>query len=166
VAQAEQQHGPRRDVVVAFPGAVYGNGSWFKQYYLDPILAGQPVMRVNGPPRWISPIHVDDCGRAIAHLALDARAPATAEARRAFLVDDEPTTYDALAALTAECAGQPLRIRRLPGVLLSLFAGSVVRSYMETDSKYSNARLRASGFVFTHPSIRSGIPAVVDAMAR
>ena len=44
-----------REVVVAFPGAVYGNGSWFKQYFPDPIAVNKPVMRVSGPHHWVSP---------------------------------------------------------------------------------------------------------------
>ncbi|MCX5240537.1 hypothetical protein OG824_35540 [Streptomyces prunicolor] len=31
------------DAAIAFPGAVYGDGAWLKQYTLDPLRAGKPV---------------------------------------------------------------------------------------------------------------------------
>jgi nucleoside-diphosphate-sugar epimerase len=37
VLNAEKLAGPNCEVIVAFPGAVYGRGSWLKQYFLDPI---------------------------------------------------------------------------------------------------------------------------------
>ena len=149
-----------REVIVAFPGAVYGKGSWFKQYFLDPIAANKPVMRVSGPEHWASPILVDDCGRAIAHLALLDTARVIGASSRYFLVDDQPATYNDLAVAAARAMAKPLKSRAIPGFMLGLFAGQIIRSYMETDSKYSNAKLRATGFEFLHPSFSTGIPSL------
>ncbi|MGZ3425912.1 MAG: NAD-dependent epimerase/dehydratase family protein [Polyangia bacterium] len=155
VEAVERLHGPNREVIAAFPGAVYGRGSWMKQFFIDPIAAGKKVMRLSGPPHWASPIHVDDCGRALAHL-VTLRSPE----RRYFLVDDEPKTYDDLARTLADVMRRPLKIQTIPGFMLGLFAGQIIRSYMQTDSRYSNRRLRASGFEPKYPTIATGIPAL------
>jgi nucleoside-diphosphate-sugar epimerase len=158
VGAARGLSGANREVILAFPGAVYGRGSWFKQYYLDPIDAGKPVMRVAGAPHWASPISVEDCGRALAHLALMDSAVLHLPAEGYFLVDDKPVTYDDFATLAAAALKQPLKTRSIPGWMLGLLAGSVVRSYMETDSIYSNAKLRATGFQFKDRTVETGIP--------
>ncbi len=150
-----------REVIIAFPGAVYGRGSWFKQYYLDPIEAGKPVMRVAGPAHWASPISVEDCGRALAHLALVDSAILQSPVEGYFLVDDKPVTYDEIAITAAAVLQKPLKVRVIPGWMLGLFAGGIVRSYMETDSKYANVKLRATGFEFRDPTIDQGIRRLV-----
>ena len=35
-------------IVAAFPGWVYGPGSWFAQYVLEPLRAGKPVYGLRG----------------------------------------------------------------------------------------------------------------------
>jgi nucleoside-diphosphate-sugar epimerase len=162
VHAAEALAGINREVIVVFPGAVYGRGSWLKQYFLDPIEAGKPVMRVSGPPHWASPILVHDCGRAVAHLALMDSSQLRTPSERFFLVDDRPVTYDDIAASAATALGKTLKTRNVPGFMLGLFAGAIVRSYMETDSKYSNAKLRATGFEFQHPTITTGMASLFD----
>lgn len=160
VRRAEALASPQLDVVMAFPGAVYGMGSWLKQYFIDPISAGKPVMRVAGAPHWASPVHVADAGAAIVHLALMDRARLASRQERFFVVDQQPVTYDDIAAAVARALGRPLKTRSIPGWLLGLFAGDVVRSYMQTDSKYSSAKLQATGFAFTHPTMATGLPSL------
>jgi len=155
VSNAESLHGFNKEVIVAFPVSVYGQGSWLKQYFLDPISLGKPVMQLPGPSHWISPIHVDDCGRALVHLALRVKAGLTNE--RFFLVDDKPITYKDIAKGIATILNKPLKIKTIPGFLLGLFAGQIIRSYMETDSKYSNTKLKLAGFEFIFPSFEKGL---------
>jgi nucleoside-diphosphate-sugar epimerase len=161
VPKAESQSERGFDVVVAFPGAVYGPGSWLKQYFIDPIRAGKPVMQVGGPPKWASPIAVNDCGRAIAHLALMPRELLKTRTERFFVVDDKPVTYDEIAQAVGKVLGKPARVRRIPGFMLQLFAGGIIRSYMETNSKYRNEKLKSTGFALNYPTIESGLPALI-----
>ena len=161
VAQAERQAEKGHETIVAFPGAVYGAGSWLKQYFIHPIKAGKAVMLVAGRPKWASPVAVSDCGGAIAHLALLPSERLASRAERYFVVDDRPATYDEIAEAVARALGKNARIRRIPGFMLQLFAGKIVRSYMETNSKYRNDKLKATGFALRYPTIDSGIPALV-----
>jgi nucleoside-diphosphate-sugar epimerase len=160
VQRAEALASDQLEVVVAFPGAVYGMGSWLKQYFIDPIAAGKPVMRVAGPAHWASPVHVGDAGAAIAHLALLESAQLGSRKERFFVVDQQPVTYDDIAAAVAKAQGKPLKTRSIPGWLLGLLAGDVVRSYMQTDSKYSSAKLQGTGFVLKYPTMHEGLPSL------
>ncbi len=165
VQSAEALANDQLEVVVAFPGAVYGMGSWLKQYFIDPIAAGKRVMRVAGPAHWASPVHVADAGAAIAHLALLDSSQLSSPKERFFVVDQQPVTYDDIAAAVADALGKPLKTRSIPGWLLGLFAGEVVRSYMQTDSKYSSAKLQRTGFVHKYPTLSKGLPSLIKGTA-
>ena len=71
-------------IVAALPGWVYGPGSWFAQYILEPLKAGKPVYGLRGRSRFTSPVHVDDCARALVHLIKkgDGREPLFHRRRR------------------------------------------------------------------------------------
>ena len=56
-------------IVTAFPGWVYGNGSWFRKRVIEPVIAGRHVLQFGKTGPWVSPIHVHDCARALVHLA-------------------------------------------------------------------------------------------------
>ncbi len=56
-------------IVTAFPGWVYGNGSWFRERVIEPVMAGRRVLQFGDTGPWVSPIHVHDCARALVHLA-------------------------------------------------------------------------------------------------
>ena len=56
-------------IVTALPGLVYGDGSWFRQRVIDPMTTGRRVIRFGRADHWVSPIHVEDCARALVHLA-------------------------------------------------------------------------------------------------
>src|SRR5207249_1062568 len=55
-------------IVCAFPGWVYGDGSWFREYVLAPLRRGRRFLRIGGREPRASPIHVGDCAAAIALL--------------------------------------------------------------------------------------------------
>ncbi len=143
-------------IVQAFPGWVYGNGSWFRDYVLRPIAARKRFFTLSGPARIVSPIHVDDCARAILHLLNRGAVGA-----RYFLVDDPPVPASALAETVATALGVELKTQRAPRAVVRLQAGPVVTESLTCDANLSNARLRALGFQFAFPSISTGIPNVV-----
>src|SRR5690606_23457607 len=72
-------------IVTAFPGWVYGNGSWFRDRVIGPVMAGRPVLQFGTPGPWISPVHVHDCARALVHLAEHGETGG-----RYFVVNSEP----------------------------------------------------------------------------
>jgi nucleoside-diphosphate-sugar epimerase len=143
-------------IVTAFPGVVYGDGSWFRSHVLRPLAAGKRMLRVGGPSRWCSPIHVDDCARALVHLA-----EAGEVGRRYFVVDDRPVPFVELAERAAGAMQVPLRFLRVPVFVARLVVGPVVIDSLQADAVLSNARLRGLGFRCQYPSVEEGIPEVV-----
>jgi nucleoside-diphosphate-sugar epimerase len=143
-------------IVTAFPGYVYGDGSWFREYVWRPLRAGGKVSVLGGRSRMASPVHVGDCARALVCL-LDSGAVGA----RYFVVDDEPLEWSAFHARAAEAMGVPLRVRRVPTIALRLLVGNVVVDSILSDANLSNARLKALGFALRFPSSREGLRDVV-----
>ena len=143
-------------IVTAFPGYVYGDGSWFREYVYRPLRSGRRLNVLGGRSRVGSPIHVRDCARAIVHL-LDRGAAG----ERYFLVDDAPDTWSTFHARAAEAMGATLRVRRVPPIVLRILLGNVVTDSLLSDARLSNARLRATGFAFDFPTSREGIADVI-----
>ena len=98
-------------IVTAFPGWVYGNGSWFRERVIDPVMAGRRVVQFGKTGRWVSPIHVDDCARALVHLAEHGEAGG-----RYFLVNSDPIRMREFAGTFAHLANRPLRLWLMPAV--------------------------------------------------
>jgi nucleoside-diphosphate-sugar epimerase len=139
-------------VVSAFPGFVYGRGSWFDQSIVKPLAAGRPIVRIGARNPKISPIHVRDCARALVHLAEHGRVGG-----RYFVVNDEPTTFAAMMTGLAEVMQRPARTIRVPACAAPLLVGPFLAEYHRHDAVFSNARLRAHGFRFEFPTIAEGL---------
>lgn len=160
--QAEQLASERElDLVIAFPAGVYGPGSWFAELNLTPLRHGKRLFTLMGSDPWMSPIHVEDCARALVHLARVGSDRLDAAGRRVLLVDDEPIPSRVLVELAAEALGAPIRTLPLPGFLVRAVAGEVVRSYLASQWCYSNARLKSLGFELKWATAREGVPDVV-----
>ena len=143
-------------IVQVFPGWVYGPGSWFAEYNIEPIRTGKKITSLSGPVRICSPVHVDDVARAILHL-LTASEPE----ERYFIVDDQPVLMSRLPELVAETLGAPLRTRKVPYWLANLILGPIVTESLTCDFRLSNQLLKKSGFKFEYPSVDTGIPKAV-----
>jgi nucleoside-diphosphate-sugar epimerase len=144
-------------IVTAFPGWVYGNGSWLRQRVVEPIMAGRRVLE----PRkraWVSPIHVHDCARALVHLAEHGEAGG-----RYFLVNNDPVRTHEFAAIFARLAERSFRVWRVPAGLARLVFGSALSDYMQADAVFSNIRLRGIGFRFRYPTLVQGLQQVLAA---
>ncbi len=148
-------------IVEAFPGWVYGPGSWFAEYVLTPLARGKPVTGVAGGSRITSCVHVDDCARALVHL-LTAGEPG----RRYFVVDDAPVESERLGRTAAAALGVPFRSRTVPAWLCRLLLGTVVTESLMYENRLSNARLRATGFTPQFPTYEQGVPDVVATWRR
>lgn len=143
-------------IVAAFPGWVYGPGSWFAQYVLEPLRDGKPVYGLRGRARYTSPVHVEDCARAILHLTGNGELGS-----RYFVVDDAPVPGERLAEIAANALGVTGHGRKLPFVLLKLLVGQVIAESLAYECRLSNNRLKSTGFSFEFPSCEQGIPHAV-----
>jgi len=144
-------------IVTAFPGWVYGNGSWFRDRVVDPILTGGRVLHFGARGPWISPIHVHDCARALVHLAERGEAGS-----RYFLVNNDPACLSDLPASFARLAGCRLRRWRIPRAAAPLVVGPILAEYIQADGVFSNIRLRGTGFRFRYHTVDAGLRQVLD----
>ena len=142
-------------ITTAFPGWVYGNGSWFRQRVIDPVMAGRRVVQFGKTGPWVSPIHVEDCARALVHLAGHGEA-----AGRYFLVNSDPIRLHEFAGMFARLANRPLREWRLPAGAARLVAGPVHVDDLRADAVFSSIRLRGIGFRFRYPTLEQGLQQV------
>jgi nucleoside-diphosphate-sugar epimerase len=146
-------------VVTAFAGWVYGTGSWFHQWVMDPILADRHVVQIGTGGPWVSPMHAHDCARALVHLAEHAEPGG-----RYFLVDTDPIRLHEFARAFARHAARRLRVRRLPKAAAQMIFGPALADHIQTDAVFSNARLRGTGFVFRFPTLDQGMPQLLGAL--
>lgn len=146
-------------IVTALPGWVYGNGGWFRERIVDPVMAGRRVLLLGKTGPWVSPIHVKDCARALVHLAEHGEAGG-----RYFLVNRDPIRLHEFAETFARLARRPLRVLRGPAISTRLVAGPVLASHLQTDAVFSNIRLRGIGFRFLYPTLEPGLRQVLGAL--
>ena len=146
-------------IVTALPGLVYGNGSWFRQRIIEPVMAGRRVIQFGKAGRWISPIHVEDCARALVHLAEHGHPGG-----RYFLVNRDPVRLHEVAATFATLVNRSMRLWRVPAAAARLMVGPVLADYLRADQILSNIRLRATGFQFEYPTLGQGLQQVVGAL--
>jgi nucleoside-diphosphate-sugar epimerase len=145
-------------IVEAFPGGVYGAGSWYAGV-LESLYAQKPLIGIRGRAgTFSSSIHLYDCAAAILHLLEHGKV-----GERYFLVDDKPNTNIELATLSAQAMNVPLKARQLPTWLVRLFVGDVITDSLLYENRLSNAKLHSTGFQFKYPTLKDGIPNVVQA---
>ena len=148
------QHG--LPIIEAFPGWVYGPGSWFAEYQIEPLYTGKHVMGLAGRSRIASPVHLEDCARALLFLLEHGEA-----GERFFIVDDCPVPGNKTVECSARALGVPQRMRRLPEWLCRIALGPIITESLTCDVRLSNSKIRALGFTFDFPTIEEGIPDVV-----
>lgn len=146
-------------ILTALPGLVYFNGGWFGRQVIQPVITGRPVIQFGNADRWVSPIHVDDCARALVHLAAYGQT-----GRRYFLVNRDPVRMPEFAATFARLVNRPMRVWRVPAVASRLMVGPVLADYLRADQIFSNIRLRGTGFHFEHPTLEHGLRQIVGAL--
>jgi nucleoside-diphosphate-sugar epimerase len=146
-------------IVAAFPGWVYGNGGWFRERVIEPVMAGRRVLLFGKAGPWLSPIHVEDCARGLVHLA-ERGEPSG----RYFLVNHDPIRLHEFAGMFARVANRPLRVWRVPTVATRLVVGPVLADHLQADAVFSNIRLRGIGFRFLYPTLEQGLQQVVGVL--
>jgi nucleoside-diphosphate-sugar epimerase len=146
----------RLPIVEAFPGGVYGVGSWYPTV-LETLYNRKRVVGLVGQSNnYTSSIHVEDCARAILHLLEDGEI-----GQRYFLVDDRPNTNHELVQRSAEALNVRFQTLLVPKFLLQLIVGPVIADALDYENRLSNAKLHNTGFQFNFPTIDQGIPNVV-----
>jgi nucleoside-diphosphate-sugar epimerase len=144
-------------IVEAFPGGVYGVGSWYITV-LESLYAGKRLVGLTGRSEtYSSSIHVEDCAAAILHLLRHGSV-----GERYFLVDDRPNTNYELAQLSAQALGVPLKTLLVPPLLARLLIGPVITDSLLYENRLSNAKLHSTGFQFQFPTLEQGIPDIAN----
>jgi nucleoside-diphosphate-sugar epimerase len=146
-------------IVTAIPGLVYGNGSWFRELVIGPVKTGRRVLQFGTTGPLVSPIHVQDCVRALVHLAEHGKIGG-----RYFVANTNPVRMSEFAKTFARLANRPLRVWRLPAAATRFVVGPTWPEYPQADAVLSNIRLRAIGFRFEHPTLEDGIGQVLRAL--
>jgi nucleoside-diphosphate-sugar epimerase len=146
-------------IITAFPGWVYGNGGWFRERVIEPVLAGRRVLQFGKTGPWLSPIHVEDCARALVHLAEHGEPSG-----RYFLVNRDPIRLHEFAGTFARLARRRLWVLPVPAVTTRLVVGPVLADHLQSDAVFSNIRLRGIGFRFLYPTLEHGLQQVVGVL--
>jgi nucleoside-diphosphate-sugar epimerase len=144
-------------ILTALPGWVYGNGSWFRERIVEPVMSGGRVLTFGKPGPWVSPVHVHDCARALVHLADRGEAGG-----RYFIVNTDPIRMHEFASEFARLANRPLREWRVPAAATRLVGGPALADAVRADAVLSNIRLRGIGFRFLFPTLEQGLQQVVQ----
>jgi NAD dependent epimerase/dehydratase family enzyme len=105
---------------------------------------------------WVSPIHVQDCARALVHLAEHGEVGG-----RYFLGNSDPIRMHEFARTFARLANRPLRVWRVPAAVTRLVVGPVLADHIRGDAVFSNIRLRGIGFRFRYPTLDQGLQQVL-----
>lgn len=146
-------------IVTALPGLMYFNGGWLLRHVIEPVITGHRAIQFGHADRWVSPIHIDDCARALVHLAVHGQS-----GRRYFVVNSDPVRMPEFAATFARLVNRPIRAWRLPAVASRLMVGPVLADYLRADHAFSNIRLRGTGFHFEHPTLEHGLQQIAGAI--
>jgi nucleoside-diphosphate-sugar epimerase len=146
-------------IVIALPGWIYGNGSWFRERVIEPVLAGRHVLQFGKTGPWISAVHVHDCARALVYLAERGEIGG-----RYFVVNTDPIRMNELAETFARLANRPLKVRRVPTAASRLVVGPLLADSLSADAAFSNIRLRGIGFRFHYPTLEQGLEQVVGGL--
>jgi nucleoside-diphosphate-sugar epimerase len=139
-------------IVTALVGCTYGNGSWCRDLVVEPVMRARRVLRFGTLGPLVSTVHVQDCARALVHLAQDGE-----QDRRYFIVNNEPIRLNDVATMFAALVNRPLRAWRLPLAASRLMAGPSLGGYLRFDAAFSNIRLRGTGFRFEYPTLADGL---------
>jgi nucleoside-diphosphate-sugar epimerase len=144
------------EYVVAFPGGVYGRGSWFLEFYLESLRNGQPIPMPQQPPIWPY-IHVNDCARAIVHLLTVDRQLLQKYGRQVIIVDDNPIPIDVFLKHLGVAVGQQPQISWLDETTLQQQLNPIAFAYQTANMRHSNARLKHLGFTLQYPQVQKGL---------
>ena len=139
---------------------VYGPGKSFAEQYVKALAKGSAVVIGQGTNH-LPLSYVTDVARALVHLA---GLPRPALVQQTFLVmDGSDTTQRQLLDDTAALMGVK-SARTIPSWLGALVAGQIAVDTVTSDVLADPSALLATGFHFTSPSHREGVPTTLARM--
>jgi pimeloyl-[acyl-carrier protein] synthase len=144
-------------VVLTFPGAVYGPESWLAQLILEPLHRRKTIPSVRGRDPAISVIHIEDCARALLHLAEHAEP-----GESYFIADDMPVTLPDIVSIVSRLTGLDPKMRAYPAWLSKIVIGPILTDAATANCVISNEKLKATGFRLSYPTMEEGLPPVID----
>ncbi|WP_437815659.1 NAD-dependent epimerase/dehydratase family protein [Sorangium sp. So ce1078] len=147
------------DWVAAFPGGVYGRGTWFLEHCLRSIQRDEPIVMRDPPAIWPY-IHIEDCVRALEFLMAVDGARLDALGREVILADDEPAPMSRFVDYMSEEIGKPTTLRLLSEDALRELLPPFYSGQLSANMVHRNTRLRRLGFELKYPHIREGIRAL------
>ena len=135
--------------IVARPGMIYGDGSWFKPM-VESIRSGTYRYVGDGSNHW-SPVDLGDTGEAY-RILLEKGEPGEAY----LVVDDTPVTVRAYTSYIADLVGGPTP----RGVDLATATRQMgpMAAILAANQAASNAKLRSLGWVPRYRTHREGLP--------
>jgi nucleoside-diphosphate-sugar epimerase len=144
------------DVVAAFPGGVYGRGSWFFEMTLDALRNNQSVLLCEPTPVWPY-VHVDDVAHSIVELLTLGARELDVAGRQVIIADNAPVSTERFVQLLAERVGKkPTLLRKSPAELAKMVQPNVA-AYLSANMPHSNARLRKLGIKLKYPELAAGL---------
>jgi nucleoside-diphosphate-sugar epimerase len=139
-----------------FPGHVLRLGGIYgprRAGLLDRVRSGRAVYRAS-PPRYLNRIHLADCVGALCHLlSLPDPAPVTLG------VDDDPADERTVLQWMAGSLGAP------PPRAAGPEEAEAEARRGRGNKRCKNARLKASGYRFLHPTFREGYRELIESMS-
>jgi nucleoside-diphosphate-sugar epimerase len=145
--------------IVVRPGLVYGDGSLWGKFFLEPMKQGKRAMLPGDGKNLISVVHADDVGEAYVRIAERGRPG------EAYNVgDDEPAPMGDVIRAQATILGAPSP-RAVPRWLIRLVAGKYSGPPPLANTAIDSRKLKALGWRPAYPSYREGLIAVAKKVA-
>lgn len=144
------------DYAAAFPGGIYGAGSWFLDSYVAAINSQQAIVLAASPPVWPY-VHLMDCARAIVYLLTVESQLLEAKGRNVIVVDDQPITMHEFVSRVGEQMGQVPEVQFVDAEELRKNLPQVAFEYLTANMPHSNARLKELGFQLRYPRVKEGL---------
>lgn len=143
-------------IMIMRPAWVYGIGSWFQKFYLEPIQSTGKVPLYGTGENWMSFIHVKDCARLALFLATQGEPYETYN-----LFCGEPRKQKHFAALLSEMLHLPCSY--IPQYLVRLRYGCGAASAFTFSLKVATKHQTLyNGFQFQYPRLKRGLKDVLQ----
>jgi len=146
-------------VSIVYPTQIYGPSSWMEQLYLQPLFTNKPLTTLKGYNTYFSPIHIEDCARALLHVI------EYGEKGEDYILSDcqqLPSSVFRDAIIQLMGVKEP-KYRVVPRWLCKLIIGPVLTEYATAHTNFSSEKLQKTGFEFRYPTYKEGLAQVVSA---
>jgi nucleoside-diphosphate-sugar epimerase len=142
---------------IVFPAQIYGPSSWMEQLFLQPLFRNKPITSLKGYSPYFSPIHIEDCARALLYLIEQGQI-----GEDYILSDLQPLPSTVFRDEIVKLMGvNDPKFREVPRWLCKLMLGPVLTEYATAHTNFSSEKLQKTGFMFRYPTYKEGLPQVI-----